>query len=57
LRYEPLFPYIQDSVEQTSTPLVKEGRGRFLDKFFQVLDADFVTDDAGTGIAHEAPAF
>jgi len=41
LRYEPVFPYF-------------EGRAPQL---FQVLSADFVGTDEGTGIVHIAPAF
>ena len=40
--YEPLFPYFQD--------LANEGA-------FQVLNDDYVTTDAGTGIVHTAPGF
>jgi isoleucyl-tRNA synthetase len=41
LRYEPLFPYFRDRAPQ----------------LFQVLPADFVGTDDGTGIVHIAPAF
>jgi len=41
LRYEPLFPYFRDRSPQ----------------LFQVLAADFVGTDDGTGIVHIAPAF
>jgi len=41
LRYEPLFPYFADRAPQ----------------LFQVLAADFVGTDEGTGIVHIAPAF
>ena len=41
LRYEPLFPYFRDKSPQ----------------LFQVLAADFVGTDDGTGIVHIAPAF
>ena len=41
LRYEPLFPYFRET-----SP-----------KFFQVLSADFVGTEEGTGIVHLAPAF
>jgi isoleucyl-tRNA synthetase len=41
LRYEPLFPYFKDRAPQ----------------LFQVLAADFVGTDDGTGIVHIAPAF
>ncbi len=40
-RYEPLFPYFAD-------------RG---DEFFQVVCADFISTEDGTGIVHIAPAF
>jgi mutator protein MutT len=49
LRYHPLFEYIQ-------TANTNE-HNEYLEKYFQVLDAEFVTDESGTGIAHEAPAF
>jgi tRNA synthetases class I (I, L, M and V)/NUDIX domain len=51
LQYQPIFSYIQESNQQ------QVNGNQYLSKMFQVLDADFVTDDAGTGIAHEAPAF
>jgi isoleucyl-tRNA synthetase len=41
LRYDPLFPYFTDRAPQ----------------LFQVLAADFVGTDDGTGIVHIAPAF
>ena len=41
-RYAPLFPYFADEAE----------RGAFV-----VLNDDYVTTDAGTGIVHQAPAF
>src|SRR5712671_4097126 len=41
LRYEPLFPYFRDRAPQ----------------LFQVLAADFVGTEDGTGIVHIAPAF
>lgn len=41
-KYEPLFPYFSD--------LADEGA-------FQVLNADYVTTEDGTGIVHIAPAF
>lgn len=40
--YVPLFPYFQD---------------QFKDYGFKVITGDFVTDDSGTGIVHQAPAF
>lgn len=46
LAYEPLFDYYAKD-----TTLKNRENG------WQVYTADFVTDDSGTGIAHEAPAF
>jgi len=41
-RYEPLFPYFSEHEK---------------DGAFVVLEDDYVTTDAGTGIVHQAPAF
>jgi isoleucyl-tRNA synthetase len=41
-RYEPLFDYFYDD---------------FKDYGFKVLNATYVTDDSGTGIVHQSPAF
>ncbi|ORY63975.1 tRNA synthetases class I-domain-containing protein [Pseudomassariella vexata] len=41
-KYEPLFDYLYEE---------------FKDVAFQVLNATYVTDDSGTGIVHQAPAF
>ncbi|KAI0137428.1 tRNA synthetases class I-domain-containing protein [Xylariales sp. AK1849] len=41
-KYEPLFDYI---------------KAEFQDVAFKVLNATYVTDDSGTGIVHQAPAF
>lgn len=43
--YKPVFPYFEN--------LDIENK----DNAFKIWHADFITDDAGTGIAHEAPAF
>lgn len=40
-RYEPIFPFF-----------AKES-----DQYFQVVSDTYVTDDAGTGVVHQAPAF
>ncbi len=48
LSYEPLFDYYYNSPNIDST---------YHDKVHKILHADFVTEDSGTGIAHEAPAF
>ncbi|KAK7948360.1 isoleucyl-tRNA synthetase [Apiospora aurea] len=40
--YEPLFDYLNDEFKGIA---------------FKVLNADYVTDDSGTGIVHQAPAF
>ncbi|KAK1761488.1 isoleucyl-tRNA synthetase [Echria macrotheca] len=41
-QYEPLFNYFYDEYKETG---------------FRVLNATYVTDDSGTGIVHQAPAF
>lgn len=41
-KYEPLFPYFYEE---------------FKDYGFKVLNAKYVTDDDGTGIVHQSPAF
>ena len=41
-RYEPLFPYFKDLAETGA---------------FKVCSDTYVTDDAGTGIVHQAPAY
>ncbi|KAK0612809.1 tRNA synthetases class I-domain-containing protein [Bombardia bombarda] len=41
-QYEPLFPYFYEE---------------YKDVAFRVLNAKYVTDDSGTGIVHQAPAF
>lgn len=46
-KYKQLFPI--------KYPELYEGEN--YDNSFRVWHADFITDDAGTGIAHEAPAF
>ena len=48
LEYWPLFDYYYQS---------KEIDPIYHSQVHKVLHADFVTEDAGTGIAHEAPAF
>ena len=40
-RYQPIFPFFADASKD----------------YFQVLSDPYVTDDAGTGIVHQAPAF
>eukprot|EP00955_Chlamydomonas_euryale_P085857 364170-Chlamydomonas_euryale.AAC.2 len=42
LTYEPLFPYFVS---------------RFAGRAFRVLSDGYVTDDSGTGVVHQAPAF
>ena len=42
-RYEPIFDFF------ANTPASKN--------YFQVISDGYVTDDAGTGIVHQAPAF
>jgi len=43
LRYEPVFPYFASYAESHTA--------------FRVINASYVTDDSGTGIVHQAPAF
>jgi isoleucyl-tRNA synthetase len=60
LYYKPLFDYI-------TTPFSKGGstegagdfakREKYLNQFFQILNADFVSTEDGTGIVHIAPTF
>lgn len=42
LKYKPLFPYFYET---------------FKDHGFRVITADYVTDDSGTGVVHQSPAF
>ncbi|CAI4054642.1 hypothetical protein N7582_000122 [Saccharomyces uvarum] len=42
LKYEPLFPYFTEE---------------FGERAFRVISDDYVTNDSGTGIVHNAPAF
>lgn len=43
--YKPVFPYFEHTDLE------------YKENIFTIWHADFITDDAGTGIAHEAPAF
>ncbi len=43
--YKPVFPYFQNADIE------------YKENIWKIWHADFITDDAGTGIAHEAPAF
>lgn len=43
--YKPVFPYFENTDLE------------YKENIFTIWHADFITDDAGTGIAHEAPAF
>jgi isoleucyl-tRNA synthetase len=43
--YKPVFPYFENAEIE------------HMENAFKIWHADFITDDAGTGIAHEAPAF
>lgn len=47
LHYQPLFDYIPKS----------NIKPEFKDQFFQILNADFVSTEDGTGIVHVAPTF
>ncbi len=49
LKYKPPFNYFQDDL--------KNGKIVNGENAYKIWHADFITDDAGTGIAHEAPAF
>jgi len=42
VRYEPLFPYFYEE---------------YRDRAFRVLNDEYVSSDAGTGLVHQAPAF
>lgn len=48
LKYTPLFDYMYTAEHIDSA---------YHDKYHQIVHADFVTSSAGTGIAHQAPAF
>jgi len=43
--YKPVFPYFENADIE------------YKENIWKIWHADFITDDAGTGIAHEAPAF
>jgi isoleucyl-tRNA synthetase len=43
--YKPVFPYFENADIEN------------MENAFKIWHADFITDDTGTGIAHEAPAF
>jgi isoleucyl-tRNA synthetase len=42
LRYEPIFPFFQEEMQHTA---------------FRVCVDSYVTDDSGTGVVHQAPAY
>jgi isoleucyl-tRNA synthetase len=44
-QYKPVFPYFKDADIDNK------------ENIWKIWHADFITDDTGTGIAHEAPAF
>ena len=46
LEYEPLYPYLQNTISDTEKPK--------LEKAFRVYPADFVTTEDGTGVVHTA---
>ena len=48
LDYEPMFDYYYTAQEISPA---------YHDKVHQIVHAEFVTEESGTGIAHEAPAF
>jgi isoleucyl-tRNA synthetase len=70
LHYEPLFDYItksftnrhfERSEKSPSTEIATSSSAprndHYLPKFFQILNADFVSIEDGTGIVHIAPTF
>ncbi len=46
LEYEPLYPYLENTISDTEKPK--------LEKAFKVYNADFVTTEDGTGVVHTA---
>src|SRR3989339_2098468 len=46
LEYEPLYPYLSNTISDTEKPK--------LEKAFKVYSADFVTTEDGTGVVHTA---
>jgi isoleucyl-tRNA synthetase len=53
--YQPVFDYYQKNQDKIILPKTKSEAG--LSNIWKVWAADFVTENDGTGIAHEAPAF
>ena len=49
LEYEPLYPYLSESISDTEKPK--------LEKAFKIYTAPFVTTEDGTGIVHIAPMY
>jgi isoleucyl-tRNA synthetase len=58
-RYTPLFEYFTEKVFNFTLALVAHILSifQFEDKAFRVLVDNYVTDDSGTGIVQQAPAF
>ena len=66
LHYKPLFDYIPKAFSSTVIASEAEGeakqsittdKSKYLPDFFQILNADFVSTEDGTGIVHIAPTF
>jgi isoleucyl-tRNA synthetase len=64
LHYQPLFDYITAPFRKGGGTLNEvKGTGdfakkeKYLSDFFQILNADFVSTEDGTGIVHVAPTF
>lgn len=55
-RYIPMFDYF---TEQVSCPffVVEQADIQYEDRAFRVLSDDYVSEEAGTGIVHQAPAW
>ena len=51
LRYKPLFEYLRDSLDAVASAANPEVGA------WRVVSDDYVTDESGTGIVHQAPAF
>ena len=54
--YKPVFPYFTDN-EIEHKPHSAQGFDGARENIWKIWHADFITEETGTGIAHEAPAF
>jgi len=54
-KYKPVFDYYEKNTDKITFSKSKPEMG--ITNIWKVWHADFVTEDSGTGIAHEAPAF